>query len=67
LSPGRASVSPTLDVFITLLSLGVRGYKELLQQRKAVYRHLKERLQAVASKFGERILETPNNPISIGM
>jgi O-phospho-L-seryl-tRNASec:L-selenocysteinyl-tRNA synthase len=56
-----------MDVFITLLSLGVRGYKELLQQRKAVYQHLKERLQAVASKFGERILETPNNPISIGM
>jgi O-phospho-L-seryl-tRNASec:L-selenocysteinyl-tRNA synthase len=32
--PGRASASPVIDVFITLLSLGWSGYKELRQRRK---------------------------------
>ena len=31
---GRASASPVIDVFITLLSLGWSGYKELRQRRK---------------------------------
>ena len=32
--PGRASGSPVLDLFITLLSLGRNGYEKLLQERK---------------------------------
>jgi hypothetical protein len=32
--PGRASASPIIDLFITLLSLGVSGWKRLLQERK---------------------------------
>lgn len=31
---GRGSGTPSLDVFITLLSLGQRGYKQLCVQRK---------------------------------
>ena len=31
---GRGSGTPCLDVFITLLSLGQRGYKQLCIQRK---------------------------------
>ncbi|XP_063220702.1 O-phosphoseryl-tRNA(Sec) selenium transferase [Bacillus rossius redtenbacheri] len=65
--PGRASSSPTMDVFITLLSLGVSGYKSLVAQRKEMYTYLKEELSKVASKYGERILDTKNNPISVGM
>ena len=34
LHSGRGSAAPALDVFITLLSLGGRGYKELCSQRK---------------------------------
>ncbi|KAF3836985.1 hypothetical protein F7725_004449 [Dissostichus mawsoni] len=33
--PGRASASPSLDVLITLLTLGASGYKKLLSERKA--------------------------------
>lgn len=33
-SKGRASATPSLDVFITLLSLGWKGYKQLLADRK---------------------------------
>ncbi|XP_067003463.1 O-phosphoseryl-tRNA(Sec) selenium transferase [Anabrus simplex] len=65
--PGRASSSPAMDVFITLLSLGVNGYKNLITQRKEMYTYLKEELSKIAFKHGERILETKNNPISMGM
>lgn len=65
--PGRASASPPMDIFITLLSLGVNGYKNLIGQRKEMYKYLKEELGKVAAKHGEKILETKNNPISIAM
>lgn len=55
-----------MDVFITLLSLGVNGYKNLMSQRKEMYKYLKEELGKVAAKHGERLLDTKNNPISIG-
>lgn len=63
---GRASASPAMDVFITLLSLGINGYKHLISQRKEMYKYMREELQKVATKHGERLLETKNNPISIG-
>lgn len=37
MSLGRGSGSPCLDVFITLLSLGQKGYKQLCTQRKVWY------------------------------
>lgn len=55
-----------MDVFITLLSLGVNGYKNLISQRKEMYKYLKEELGKVATKHGERLLDTKNNPISLG-
>jgi len=35
--PGRASGSPVLDLFITLLELGRDGYEQLLQKRKVCH------------------------------
>jgi len=32
--PGRASNAPMVDLFITLLSLGTRGYEALLRRRR---------------------------------
>jgi O-phospho-L-seryl-tRNASec:L-selenocysteinyl-tRNA synthase len=32
--PGRANASPIVDLFITLLSLGQRGWKDLQKQRE---------------------------------
>ena len=34
--PGRASMSPLLDVFITLVGLGASGWKKLREDRKTV-------------------------------
>ena len=64
---GRASIGPTLDVFMTLLSLGRNGYMQLLKQRKAVYTHLVAQLTDMCGRIpGMRVMHTPNNPISIG-
>ena len=65
--PGRASISPILDLFITLLSMGQNGLKSLLKQRKDIYNYLYQQLTELAIKYNEKILITPNNPISIGM
>ncbi|XP_041471539.1 O-phosphoseryl-tRNA(Sec) selenium transferase-like isoform X2 [Lytechinus variegatus] len=65
--PGRASASPSTDLFITLLSLGSKGYKNLLKERKELFTFLHEELAKVAVKYGERLLHTPHNPISMAM
>ena len=64
--PGRASSSQSVDLLITLLSMGVDGYKNLLKERKECFTYLKDELKKVATKYDEKVLETPNNPISIG-
>ena len=63
---GRASATPSLDLLITLLSMGVSTFKTLLKERKDMFAYLKEQVGKVATKYGERVLKTPNNPISIG-
>lgn len=65
--PGRASATPSIDLFITLLSLGSTGYQQLLQQRKEVYIYLSEGLSKVATAHGERLLSTKGNPISLAI
>ena len=63
---GRASVTPTIDVFITLLQMGTSGYKKLTDERKENFKTLKEEMAKIANKYEERLLEVKNNPISIG-
>ncbi|GAQ82108.1 O-phospho-L-seryl-tRNASec:L-selenocysteinyl-tRNA synthase [Klebsormidium nitens] len=65
--PGRASMSPLMDVFITLLSLGKTGWKKVLADREVTYAYLKQRLTHVAEAQGERLLHTPDNPISLAL
>lgn len=65
--PGRASSSQSLDLLITLLSMGSENYKRLVAERKECFEYLKQQLQKVAEEFNERVLETPNNPISMGL
>ncbi|PJF17364.1 O-phosphoseryl-tRNA(Sec) selenium transferase [Paramicrosporidium saccamoebae] len=62
LYPGRASISPLLDLLITLLSMGAVGYRQLLQQRIDCFKALKEGLC-----LSHRVLETPSNDISIAL
>lgn len=62
---GRASGAPVLDLFITLLSMGKRGIQRLLAERKEMMAYLSIKMAEVASQFGERVLQTPGNPVRL--
>ncbi|KAL7568547.1 hypothetical protein ACA910_002659 [Epithemia clementina (nom. ined.)] len=65
---GRASSAPIVDLLITLLSMGLSGYKDLLQQRQDVLvPKFVSQLQLVAQKHGERLLSCPANTISFAI
>jgi O-phospho-L-seryl-tRNASec:L-selenocysteinyl-tRNA synthase len=65
--PGRASSSPILDLFITLLSIGSEKYIAFVRERKELHAKLRDGMASVASKFGLRVLDTPGNSISVAM
>jgi O-phospho-L-seryl-tRNASec:L-selenocysteinyl-tRNA synthase len=54
--PGRASSSQSLDVLITLLSMGAKNYKIMLRERKESFIYLKNELEKVANKYNEKVL-----------
>lgn len=64
--PGRGSSTPSMDLFITLLNIGKRGYLELLNQREKLFDYLKSELIKVTEDFGGEVLDTPGNRLSIG-
>jgi O-phospho-L-seryl-tRNASec:L-selenocysteinyl-tRNA synthase len=64
---GRASSSPLVDLFITLLSMGMNGYTRLLKERTTMLETFTARLEEVANKHGERLLICPSNTISFGI
>jgi O-phospho-L-seryl-tRNASec:L-selenocysteinyl-tRNA synthase len=64
---GRASSSPIVDLFITLLSMGLNGYKRLLAERMDLLKSFPKRFEEVANKYGERLLKCPSNTISFGI
>lgn len=64
---GRASSSQTLDVFMTLLSLGRSGYQALLRKRQHNFEYLKQRLQQFAVDHNEIVAECKNNHISLAL
>lgn len=65
--PGRGSAVPAMDVLITLLHLGINGYKKLLSERKECMLYLKEKLELITSKYNEKVIETKNNRISVAI
>jgi O-phospho-L-seryl-tRNASec:L-selenocysteinyl-tRNA synthase len=65
--PGRASLSPLMDLFITLLEMGKNKFKFLIQDRKKKYVVFKEEMKKIAQELDEKIIENPNNKISLCM
>ncbi|XP_066926696.1 O-phosphoseryl-tRNA(Sec) selenium transferase-like [Clytia hemisphaerica] len=65
--PGRASASPIIDFFITMLSLGANGYKKLLQERKELYQYLHDGMKRIAKQFNETVIPAKENTISIAL
>ena len=65
--PGRAGISPVLDLFVTFLSMGKTGYKHLLEQRKENFQYFKQRLKSLEGNLPIKVLDTPKNDISIAI
>ncbi|KAI1726268.1 o-phosphoseryl-tRNA(Sec) selenium transferase, sepSecS domain-containing protein [Ditylenchus destructor] len=65
--PGRASAVPVRDLLLTLLHLGKSGVKEIIQTREKLFHVLRQKMESLANKLNERIIEAPNNLISIAM
>ena len=66
--PGRASISPILDLFITLLEMGREGYEKLRKLRMDLSTGLfREMLLRVAEKNKQRLLISQRNTISFAI
>ncbi|EDV47913.2 O-phosphoseryl-tRNA(Sec) selenium transferase [Drosophila erecta] len=64
---GRASGSQSLDVFMTLLSLGRNGFQLLIEQRSENFNYLRENLKKFAELHGEIVLDSKCNSISLAI
>jgi O-phospho-L-seryl-tRNASec:L-selenocysteinyl-tRNA synthase len=62
--PGRASISPIMDLFITFLSMGETGYRHLLTERRRLLPIFREKLEVLCSKYHLQLLSAPSNTIS---
>ncbi|RMX66917.1 hypothetical protein DD238_000952 [Peronospora effusa] len=67
LYPGRASATPMLDFFITMLQMGKNEYRRLLEERKHLAAYMREKLEIVAMEEGERVLHVSSNEISFAL
>jgi O-phospho-L-seryl-tRNASec:L-selenocysteinyl-tRNA synthase len=67
LYPGRASSAPILDLFITLLSMGQNGLKEIHHERQRCLPLLIDGLNSLTRQYEERVLISCCNTISIGI
>jgi O-phospho-L-seryl-tRNASec:L-selenocysteinyl-tRNA synthase len=65
--PGRASNSPIIDLFITLLEMGKHGWLNLLKERKATYAEFSQTLREFAEKYGEDAIILKDNKISMAL
>jgi O-phospho-L-seryl-tRNASec:L-selenocysteinyl-tRNA synthase len=63
---GRASATPVVNFLISMLSLGIEGYQQLLEEQQQNRIILEEKMQKVAEKTGEHILKV-FNPVAVAM
>ena len=63
---GRASATPIVNFLISVLSIGINGYQKLIIEQQENHRLLKEKLNEVAEKINERILDV-FNPVAIAL
>lgn len=64
---GRASISPILDLFISMLECGTKGYQKQLQLRTENFQKFKSRLTEWAEKNNEKIVLNVRNKISMAL
>mmetsp|Transcript_17354 Transcript_17354/g.25723 ORF Transcript_17354/g.25723 Transcript_17354/m.25723 type:complete len:464 (+) Transcript_17354:164-1555(+) len=64
---GRASSSPVIDMFVTLLSMGRKKYAELLEEREKLSEKFRSVLSTFAESKGEHLVESRSNSISFAV
>jgi len=63
---GRASATPVVNFLISMLSLGIEGYQQLLEEQQENRNLLENKLKEVANEIGERVLDI-FNPVAVAM
>ncbi len=63
---GRASATPVVNFLISMLSLGINGYQNLLKEQKKNRELLEKMLEGTAEKINERILNI-FNPVAVAL
>ncbi len=63
---GRASATPIVNFLISMLSLGINGYQELIKKQKDNRRLLEEKLKETAIRVNERVLDV-FNPVAVAL
>ena len=63
---GRASATPIVNFLISALSLGINGYQKLIEEQQKNRILLEEKLQKIAEKIKERILDI-YNPVAVAL
>ncbi|MFX1496561.1 MAG: O-phosphoseryl-tRNA(Sec) selenium transferase [Promethearchaeota archaeon] len=63
---GRASATPIVNILISILSLGLKGYQKLITTQQKNRKLLQQKIENVAKKINERILDV-FNPVAVAM
>jgi O-phospho-L-seryl-tRNASec:L-selenocysteinyl-tRNA synthase len=63
---GRASATPVVNFLISMLSLGINGYQNLIEEQQKNYILLEEKLKSFADRIGERVLDI-FNPVAVAI
>ena len=63
---GRASAAPIVNFLISMLSLGIEGYQNLLREQQHNRKLLESKLKGVAEKINEKILDV-FNPVAVAV
>lgn len=63
---GRASATPVVNFLISMLSLGIEGYQQLLEEQQKNRKLLEDTLKEVAVRIDEKIFDV-FNPVAVAM
>ncbi|MFX1236984.1 MAG: O-phosphoseryl-tRNA(Sec) selenium transferase, partial [Promethearchaeota archaeon] len=63
---GRASATPIVNFLVSILSLGMSGYKKLIEKQKENRKLLENKMKTFANRIGERVLDV-FNPVAVAM
>ena len=63
---GRASATPIVNFLISALSLGIDGYKKLIEEQQQNRKILENKLKEVTERINERVLDI-KNPVAVAI